>query len=125
MRSAIKIILGAGVILSLVFTIINFIVAITCFIHPQQYIELVSNIDGDASVNTIYTYGWICFVLTFLCIISLFIDNHAIKMMNDAYKKSELIPSIVILLISFNFIPALLMIFTPSSKLISSHPYFE
>ncbi len=121
MRSAIKIILGSSLILALILFIADFILAVTCFIHPDAYLATLTDLD----VNTIYIVGGILFILSFLCLISLFIDNHAIKMMNEAYKKTELIPSIVLLFATLNIIPALLMIFTPSKRLISTHPYFE
>ena len=125
MRSTIKIILGFTVICAILCAITFVIIGVTCFIHPQQYLNILTKSDPSFTLDRLHLIGSILLILTLYAFLSIFIDNHAIKKMNEAYKKSELIPSIIFLLISLNIIPALLIIFTPSKRLISTHPYFE
>lgn len=57
--------------------------------------------------------------------LSLFACLHMIKRLNVCEKKYQLTGSIIFLILTFSFIPALLVIFTPSKYIAYQNPYFE
>lgn len=125
MRSFIKITLGLGYALGITLFIINFIVSLTCFINPSAYISSLQIANNEATYSDAYLLGGILMIIAILWLIGVFVSRYVIKMLNDAYNKNQLIPSMILLFISFKWLSFCCVIFTPSKHLISTHPYFE
>ncbi len=120
MRSFVKIILG-----------IKFIVGVLYFfgasIYSIYFFIDANNVAAKASleVNQIYILAWFLLISALILLVGAFIAFYTRNKLNDAYKKKELILSIVLLYLSFGFISGSLILFTPSEKILSKHPYFE
>ena len=125
MRSFVKIMLGASFALGIALCIINFIVAITCFINPLIYLTSLQSKNNNATNQDVIILGIVLLIFALLWLIGVFVSRHVIKMLNEAINKKQLIPSMILLLISLKFISLALIVFTPSKYLISTHPYFE
>lgn len=125
MRSFIKILLGLNYALGVALFIINFIVSITCFINPSAYLSSLQIANNEATNSDVYLLGGILMIIAFLWLIGVFVSRYVIKMLNDAYKKNQLIPSMILLFISLKWLSFCCVVFTPSKYLISTHPYFE
>lgn len=121
MRSVIKIILGINVGVAIIGAIVCMIYSPYIAIAAQKIITQYE----DLTVDDCYLTAVVLAIMFVVFIVGGFISFYARNKLNSAYKKSELVLPIILLLIFVGFIPALLMIFTPSKYLISKHPYFE
>lgn len=120
MRSATKILLGLKFALGILSFVISLIYAIYIVID-------VNNIATKVQLTTQEVYYSVIFmlVISIILFIGALISLHARNKLNSAYRKNELIPSIILLYLSGGIISASFILLTPSKSIISKHPYFE
>lgn len=124
MRSTLKILLGITFIVGTVF---GFGFAAFAIFSILPHSPALKNVDPSIfpeGINYALFIMIMLFILSILSFINAIVSYRAIKKMNKAIKKTQLIPTIIALII-INPVVSLMMLFTPSKRLISKQPYFE
>lgn len=120
MRSFVKILLGIKVVIGTIYFFGASIYSIYFFIDANNIAT-----KETLEVNQVYGLAWFLLITAIIFLIGGFIAFYTRNKLNDAYKKKELILPIILLYLSFGFISGSLILFTPSKKILSKHPYFE
>lgn len=121
MRSTIKITLGAELVIRVLLLIAFFVLTISLLVSPNFFVKYYNLKNNQEALWYALFYG----IATLICLLSVFVTNHAIKKMDEVDKKSKMIITFILLLVGCNIVSLIMMIFTPKKKLLSSHPYFE
>lgn len=126
MRSAVKIILAIITIAALFLGLSLLINIIVLYIPGTSLRNSIASIYEERGEDPRYwVYAVLFAVLAIMSLLNALVSYFTIKRLNSAYKKRELALPIVLLFLTWDFLPALLILFTPSSKIVSKHPYFE
>lgn len=124
MRSVIKITLGIEFVISLIISIFCILMSIMVALHAIDVIRNFTKHLLDYNKETILINALIILIFGLIKIVSSFIIRLMINKMDTANRKYKLIPFILLLFITFTWIPMLMIIFTPSKFLLNKNPYF-
>ena len=125
MRSTVKILLGLKYLICIIVILGGITIALSCFINPGAYLKPMQNINASATNGDVFILGYILLIAAAYSIFAIIAANYALKVLDKAMKKRELTIAIILLYCSLSIVSASLILFSPKTKILSTHPYFE